>query len=746
LSEKKIISGLTLKSFIIATIGELIFLFFGVLNGYNHGLYFDGVTISPVNTWRYTTMHHWEITPCLISYGIIAFLALIVASLNSITKRSVLSRQEMAVIITAWTISVFPWDIYSRPYHGVLPLEGAILTQAEEILPALKASIPPLFKPGLSEDFWKRFLLSPYYAPDRIREVPWGAVAPMTVWLVAEVSFWTFIFLFSLFLARYIWLTVEYLISPPADYIMSMIDYSQPIIAREREKASIAFFKNKYFIIPFMVFFIYAFMCYGYHMWHGLIIWYTTGDALAAQYAINLNMGGIAIGALRVQLWPNWDFTRLAILPWVPLLVNLAPHYIAWALLVPTKVIANVIVATFAIWWIWPLIFVSSGVWPNMPPGSTQLTVHWNRTLGYFPTLDAIYLLQWGLWTGLALSPLIVNWRRFAPIFKSLYQKEPEDFDTEKPYPYRYIWIGLIVSAVVWLGLINIMAPIPIYSLIIWMICSILLVMGAARMVAETGGLWGYAFSRLGHGQNYAMGSFVARWTGIVPAPGEPEMWRVAATNLMFAGAHSSMSAFPYAYTPLATINLQAASLTNTSMKSMLKTLIYGLVLALSVGAIIFWWFATQRAFAVDPQGSNASMWDGVSGGIWRTTYESAKTGTHPWNIAPGVYTNPTNSYALLLGGLLFAIIIPILQARLPILANVSVASITLAAWEGDHLLFAFIVALIIKLIAMRVGGYTLYNEKIKPIALGTMAGVVLSAFIGAIAQVLVSPATGIMF
>lgn len=735
--ETEIKSGLTLKAFIIATILEVIVLFGGETHGYLVG--WTNYTLNVIDPYLAMTgsmIDSWGIGGPLNCLGIVVLLALVVGAINHFTKRSVLSRQEMAVIVAAMFIAMFPWDLYTNPWMNTVTLEGAVYGQPAELLGELQRTIPDVFKPGLTEDFWRRFLLTPYLAPDRITTVPWGAVLPMTLWVATNVMWWCFVFLFSVFLVRYIWFTVEYLESPPSEIIAFLVDSSQPAVEHtSSERVSVPFFKNKYFLVPLILVGIWAFACFGMHSWEALIVYLTTGNGDVANALRSSLSGGIQIGTTKIRLWPAFDLTPLAILPWVSFFVILAPQYIAWGLLLPVRILVNVIVASLALWWIYPIIMTSAGIWEAMPSGASGNSAYWNRIMGLHPTHDSMYALMWGCYAGLALVPVILHWRRFAPIFKSLYQKEPEGFDPEKPYSYRIIWIGLIVSAVAWLAMTS-MLGVPLHTLILYLIMMTLITVGAARMVVEVGGfIAGWAFHRLGHDLQMFAGSWVSRWSGLTPQPGVPSKGAVAGAYLMYTGAHGSLTALGIGNTPQQAINIQASTKLRTRLSSVLHIQLWSTILAFFVGGIMFWWYVASRSDPAFPERDMSGWWSAVSGSIWRWTYEGAQSGTHPWVISDVVTNDPGPSMALALGGFVFIIIVPLLARAIPILSAISVAAVTFSVSMGDHMIIPFIVALIIKYVAIRVGGYALYSEKIRPVALGMFCGVALASIIGGIGQ-----------
>jgi len=727
-------SGLTARAFIIATIGEILILTVGVANGHYIGLYFDGITITAENVWKYTHFYHWVGVTPLVCFSFVAVFALVMALLNRVAGRSLLSGQEMVVVATAWFFGLWFYDLYCNGFQNILTIPGSILGQPEEILPDLKASLPPILSPPISDDTWQRFLLTAYFVPDRITVPPWGALLPMSMWFAAMMSFWCFIFVFSVFLVRYVWFTVEYLTSPPADIISSLVDYSQPLVRQAGSgKSSIPFFENKYFFAPFIVCAIWTFLAYGLSNWNGVITWYTTGDGVLASQVANLNQGGIKIGEVGIQLWPNFDVTRLALVPWVGFMINLAPHWIAWGLLLPVRVLGNTVAGSIAVFIIWPAIMAAAGLWPEFAPGQGEGAAYGLRRDP--PTGDSIYALYWGLLIGLAIYPLILNWRRIAPIFKGLYQKEPESFDREKPFAYRWIWIALIASSVVWIVLIYQLGPIPLPALITWLIMMVLMAMGSARMVAEAGGLWGWAFNRIYTSTPQFAGVFMdTQWFQVTgPQAGVPPSAAAVATSHLISNASLRGGIVgPGVHTaPLSAFTLRAGELQKTSRKSMFTIQIWGVLISFFVGVIIFWWQVGAVAVAAGPAGY-AGGWNAVVGATYRLIWERASTGAHGYVNS---MANPGPSYGLLIGGLLFAVAVPMLQARVPSLAFISVASIALAVFAGDHIWVPFLVALIIKFIAIRVGGFALYNDKIRPIALGIFAGVMLGVFINALGQ-----------
>jgi len=729
ISKEEIRSGLTIKAFVVSLVGLIVGLIFGAQNGRFFGYYFEGVLVNPINTYKYNEFHHWMGVTPLVALGYATFFGLLVASINAIRKRNVFSRQELAVIFTATFWSFYEWDLYTCPFQSSITQEGGVLLQPPEIIGVLSNTIPPIWKSGLSEAIWSRMLFMPYFSPERIHfaQLPWGNILPPTLWIITTMTFFCFIFLFSVMLVRFVWFTIEYLVSPPAEFLSSVINYTQ-IVEDEHGEKKVPFFKNKYFIIPFIVLFIYTFINYGEHWAEGLIYYYTSKQTLAdATNAVNIarsNLGGIAIGAFKLQLMPNFEFTQLAILPWVPMLVNLAPHWIAWGLLMPTRILGNYIVSSLAVWFIWPIIMVGAGIWPTMPTGTTSSTVFSNRMSGAWSG-HSLHMMYMGLLFGLAIMPIVLNWKRISPIFKAIYQKEPPDFDPEKPFSYRWIWLGLIISFFAWLVLIQIMAPIPIGSLIIWLALSIILTLGSARLILEAGGFYGYPFQRMFNSTPGWLGYYILKGTGIIPRP-EPDYTSVVSVYLFQGGMHGSITNIGLLTPAMTSIPLRAGSLVRTSTKSQLITLIWAIPVVFVTAGILFWFYITEFAPAANPAGKSA-WWNAVTGAIWRRAYEDVQRGTDPSFV--NAEAHPEAAFSMLVAGLIISVLIPILQIYIPRLASLSVAAISLGVFTYQFI-WSWLIAMIIKVIVLRVGGLTLYDNKLRPIALGIFAGTMLGVFI----------------
>jgi len=81
-------------------------------------------------------------------------------------------------------------------------------------------------------------------------------------------------------------------------------------------------------------------------------------------------------------------------------------------------------------------------------------------------------------------------------------------------------------------------------------------------------------------------------------------------------------------------------------------------------------------------------------------------------------------TYAVFFVGILFTIAISVLRARYGgIFGYISPLGILLAGGIGLGLWLPCLVALVVKMIAMRVGGLKLYNEKIVPLGIGLIMG-----------------------
>jgi len=101
--------------------------------------------------------------------------------------------------------------------------------------------------------------------------------------------------------------------------------------------------------------------------------------------------------------------------------------------------------------------------------------------------------------------------------------------------------------------------------------------------------------------------------------------------------------------------------------------------------------------------------------------YNVGELGSNAWfvNSDPNAGT-----YAVFLFGIIFTIAISTLRARYGgIFSYISPVGILMAGAQGLGFWLPCIVALVIKMIAIRVGGLRIYNEKIIPLGIGLIMG-----------------------
>jgi hypothetical protein len=316
-------------------------------------------------------------------------------------------------------------------------------------------------------------------------------------------------------------------------------------------------------------------------------------------------------------------------------------------------------------------------------------------------------------------------------IIRSIYQKEPADFDPDKPFSYRNIWIGLIASGVIYMLLLYSQAPsIPLHQMIGWMVVTILVVLGGTRVAVETGGYWGRVTERAERDVVTYSGYWSLVGTGAIPQPTPTaDQWLFTWTSV---GGFST-NQMPRIANNLAGIQLQSARETNTTTKSMVTFLLVGAAIAIIYSGFQFWYFMGNRHITQEMVniGWDPSGWfSGWARDEFRNQYRltaGAELGG-AFNIK--IFQNSGNALAMLFGSLIFAIAIPLIQVWIPSLHFINIAGIAFGVWN-IHVLFPWIIALIAKLIVIRVYGNVVYVNKVKPLAMGLFAGVVFAYLIG---------------
>jgi len=251
---------------------------------------------------------------------------------------------------------------------------------------------------------------------------------------------------------------------------------------------------------------------------------------------------------------------------------------------------------------------------------------------------------------------------------------------------------------------------------LVFIIIASLLYFGSGRLLAETGGFYG----QLEPGATWMSNS----WTGI---PGAIAMkW--------FADIKPDISSYMTMYM----LNYAAGTTVNTGDRPVGNTLISyhigrqtateskGILLVIIAGAIIsvvgtvFVHFFNEAWSLKLPK---------LRGGYIQTIMRYCEQGRFH-----GFYSqftgHPNQMLIQIIIGFTIILVLAFLATRIGFLRGLSIGGIVLGVMVGFWIWAPFLIGFIVKYIVLRVGGVKMYEEKLKPIALGILLGHIIPIFI----------------
>jgi len=634
--------------------------------------------------------------------GLVVWLTIIVALLNTV-KRGLLSRQELAVLSIAILFAAWlPAFEYHNVFFFWLTVTPGIAICFGDDAPTYYKYVPPIFGPQ-DVDYWKTV------ASESV-PVDFGPLAGLAgAWIVFLVGL-TGLMLFAVMLFRRIWVDIERLQFPLADILGEMI------VNTERENSVAKLFKSKWFLLGLLI----------QGGWMALVTFPAIGERLASPGAESYAYKYGWIFNV-VPAWPRWkhEILSTAALPWVPLHVSLVPWHIGWGLLLATDVLVGFLIGWFVFFVIWPLAAYSMGYFGEYTPGKSIFSILYPLRYYYQGGGGCEVAVTLGLTLGLFIAMCWRNRWVLLNILKGIVVEPSPEVDPNRPIPYRFTWIGLIICAVLTLAggaALNLLPQV----LIVYIILMTIITVAISRVVAETGGWWGtlavYPYRNIV--SLFVVLPICYLFQGVIfGVPEESLNTWIATTMVLFVWVTGS--SFFY-YIPdsgiIASNAFKLGSLTKTSSKDIFKAALIAIVVMI-VSATL----ATIAGIYILPE--KASGWYGdmeAAGYLFTLGVTYAKqSGSIYWGDITGasVAADALNTWGKVAAGILAALAVMFLRGRYPWFM-VSTAGLVLGSTSmGPMLWTAFLTALIVKQLVYKVGGAVFYLEKIRPFSVGLIAG-----------------------
>lgn len=654
----------------------------------------------------------------LLLFGLMTVIVLILSLVNMVSKEPLFSKQEVALItlVLPITILVFagnrrnlisniitmPLGAYTLKYDTVAwyPLLSPILGPQDTAL------YDAMFPAGAS--------------------INWGAWLPTVSWAIIYGLGPILTMFFACLLVQSVWVHEERLPFPMATLHDEMIEITQK---SETGKSKLL---NRYLLIGLLLGLV----------WLGpthLQMWYTpewtTGLLWPGGPNVILRWGG---GPAAEQ-----------ILPWSTFAVNLMPYAIGWGFLNTIPNLIGAAATGFIVFVIVPVVMYNMGLLTSPASHSTQPRIQLNQWLkgyrgfGGAGEVSVGILLGLGAIVGVLVYSLWRSRRQYAAPLLALVKKPSPEAEKNSPLSYQLIWIGLIVSFVIWVAA-GVAINIPAGAWILWAIIVTVVSMGLVRLLSETGGYFGSPiFSNwIRAGMYTFLGVVVISLTGLW---GEVNATNVAA--VMAIGMHGALMITVPIWAIqggwLSTHIFKVASDNKLDIKRLLKIVLALIVACIVIGFVFNLWLIHYVPLSI-PSSTNVQAviqaWGlAINHAIARFVPAGGQMDAAKIH---DLVSNPALMSWFLLPFIIgFAVIVVayFLRGRFSWFI-IGPAGIAMGTIVGYNVWAAWLAALVIKYLVIKVGGMKLYNEKALPFFIGSLLAYFLIALFGTLGWAFVNP------
>ena len=353
----------------------------------------------------------------------------------------------------------------------------------------------------------------------------WEAILPVSTWSIHPAFYlpiaWnilhytsqTLLFVLLAMLLKMIWFDVENI---PAIYVEIQTQAIQLVASSsstsESEKGKSV--SLRWFLIGFLIQGVYMLLAHTY----GVIA--ACMDPTVSQTFRDYNGYLWNTG---IQIAPVYDFTLNALLPWVPLCVSFLPYQLGFGYLLPLDVSISCVLGYAIFMALIPIAFTYLGIFPSFSLG-TIVTDAYKRMV-YEKYTDGEWfrgLYTWlplGMMVAIALYPFLRYRERTKRLIRTIYSVD-EELENLSPLPLRLIWMGIIVSAIIWFSTWIAIGAAPQVTFVSLLINS-LVVIASTRVILYTGGA---------HCLNGIVGSGTYMARGPWAAPGSFALYYLAPT------------------------------------------------------------------------------------------------------------------------------------------------------------------------------------------------------------------------
>ena len=619
------------------------------------------------------------------------------------------SEQELALImILAPLGGIWGGSDYLYPWDQITVVEGLKPGMVKD--PSWWDLVPPIVFGPRDASVWSYWYVpgvsvKPRYLP---WQIPWLAILPNILTFYVFFLSFAVCLICAAMLMRYICIRVEYLAFPFNEVYGGFVDLAKPDSKTKQLKMF-----SKPFLIGFLISFIWQFSLWDADQWVMLI----KGEIFQRYqgYLPDPTTGYPS----NILAWPVYDFTIHDLIDWAPLLFSAGLWEIGWASLIPLNILLSGLIGFLAMFVVFPPVYTYIVNEDLMEPGTTAVTALKRLYRGYYwggPSIVTVYV---GACLAVVVATFVNNWREVSTILKSIVKEPFSEFDPDRPLPYRWIWWIMIASFLLWyligVGLFKIY-PLP---LLIFGLAMIVLYTGSAKIISETGGWMGCMFARRGPAYVQFIGAVLTEEFNFLPVDGPLTVSSITSLWITRGGRNINnwLETVPW----YSLYGMKMADSKRINKKMMLIAIIGGIALALILSVILF---EIRLAYSSLPRRPGKGIFTVIKNAV------KGRQDGYMWRL----YTQyPMETWYTILASFSIFLALSILQRYIGALRSLSIGGLIVGAYVGYGLWGAWLTAFIIKYLVIRIGGVRLYEEKLKPIALGFFGGGLLAHLLGSI-------------
>lgn len=657
-------------------------------------LFTPGGALMPLVVAAWPSSHYDNFT-------FVMFWPLIFSVIGSVlAKTRGLSKQELTVVMAmVWISWIFPTIM---GVMQVITLLGTARMDAAFRKWNLGYAAPINWQWGpdpYKPELWESWL---YGGP-----VPWDAWMPALLFQIARIIpyYLMYVFLASLFRRQFV--DIEVLPFPHATAAAKLID-----MAYEKIDGRYALFENIWLWLGLLIGFLAIFPYWG---------WCLPGLGLSKP----ADIWGVGINLI-----------PYVIIPLAPTIFNFEAFYIGAALLVPLKTLFSFIVTTLIVQWGWWSAMSYLGIWEPQSAGTTDTYYFiwrgWTgpkfKTWAYF--WGCPVWLAFGVGFGTVFYPIFVTYRKeFINVFKAILGRAPPEVEAREPLRYRYLFLGFILSLLIYLVLFwyASMGYAPILGVAIWTVGMGLFYVVRGRIAAEFGivmdtyndNIWpnAWVYSTI-------------KW--FVADPKSPFFIRDLAQRFIVLRTEychpSQFARAAPAHTLLEAYKLGALEGVHP------RYILTGAIIATVIGVIVALFTLLPMWCTFGALNLSDFNYSGAPNNYAQRdpTYSCIEEIGDYWR---GGFWPPPTAYQWVLFsiGVILSSIVWILYVRYPWFPINPGGFMTGFGWIYAYILVPALIAYIVKLIIIRIGGVRLYEEKLMPFAIGLMLSLPVAIIMGVV-------------